>query len=303
MALPRMIANSGPREQTIADQQQRSDLAHAENHGVGRNRAVAKVFCFISVMRAASCLPDGLSASITHPDTAVPQDFQATGGNQAAHVLPGCLSLKDRTKSAKRRAFWEYAPTPQLRKEILSLFEATHDLPASFNKADTAAEIRRVLGAPGLKQVFQTCCQYLLAGPPPRLSSGERIALVDRPLVLNAWRMWVQGSIEAYRFAATGKSRRIRARRPADVRDGPRMGARRPEWTEHDLNARQRDFGRTVHGASASVWEFMNQESYLRAYERATTDALPLGEFTIKEIELPFERKLPEGFVQGYFQP
>ncbi len=301
MPLPRMIANSGPREQTIADQQQRSDLAQAENHGVGRNRAVAKVFCFISVMRAASCLPEGLRASMTHPDTAVPQDFQATGGNQAAHVLPGCLSLKDGTKSGKRKAIWEYAPTPELRKEILSLFEATHDLPASFNKADTAAEIRRVLGAPGLKQVFETCCQYLLEASPPRLKSGERIVMVDRPLVLNAYRLWVRGSIDAYQFAATGKTKRIRTHRPADVRDGPRIGARGPEWTEHDLIARQRDFGRTVHGASGTVGEFMNQESYLRAYERATTDAFPLGEFAIKEIELPFERKLPGGVTQGYF--
>lgn len=301
MALPRAIGNSGPREKTIAEQQERSDLAEAENHGVGRNRAVAKVFCYISVMRAASCIPDGSKAGITHPDLAVPQDFQATGGNQAAHVLPGCLSLQDGTKSRRRKALWEYAPNPEIRKEILSLFEATHDLPAAFNKADTAAEIRRALGSPGLKQVFHECSQYILDEFPPKLNSGERIVVVDRPVVSNAYRLWVQGSLAAYRVAGFGKSRRIHANRPSDVRDNPRVGAIGPEWALHDLDARQRDFGRTVHGAKGTVWEFMSQESYLRAYARVTTETLPLAEFVINEIERPFGKKLPEGITQGYF--
>lgn len=297
MASPRDIANSGPRPLTIADQQERSDLYRAEGHAIARNRLVARVFCYISVMRAASCIADKSRAVIAHPDVAVPQDFNATNGNQAAHILPGCLSIENAASGPK--GLWEMAPSEEIRNEIRGHFEATHDLPVSFNKADSAAEGRISSGPPGLKQIFQECCQYILEQHPPTLRSGERIIVVDRPVVYNAYHMWVEASVASCLRAARGKSGRILSRRPPDVHDNPRTDLARGvhnEWTIEDLEARGRDRARVVHRAKTTVEEFGNQESYLRAYARATTPAFPFHETIIHEIELPFGRPMPEWY-------
>jgi hypothetical protein len=257
------------------------------------------VFCYISVMRAASCIPDKSKAVVASDKVAVPQDFGATGGNAAAHILPGCLSIKKSASAGDPKGLWALAPTDDLSQEIRSYFQATHELPVSFNKADSAAEGRVSTGPPGLKQIFQECCQYILDQHPPTLRSGERIILVDRPAVYNAYHIWAEGTIAACLRAARRKTARTLAKRPSDVHDNPRTDLARgvfKEWTLEDLAARSRDRTRIVYKAKVTVEEFSNQESYLRAYARATTPAFPFHESIIHEIELPFGKPMPEGY-------
>jgi hypothetical protein len=299
MPLPRSIANSGPRVPTIGDQQQQSDLAIAMGHAIARNSNVAKVLCYLSVMRGASCIEDRSKAVVAHKGVSVPQDFQATGGNEAAHILPGCLSIQNKTTGRKPKGVWEFAPNDNLRSQILSLFEATHDLPVSFNKADSAAEARRQSGTPGLKQIFREISQDILDQRTLSLKSGERIAVVDRPAVLASWRKWAQGSLAAFELAASKKGKKILAGRPKDVLSAPRTdlaGRTLNEWTKQDLDARERDRGRTVKGATGTVEEFDDQERFLRAYARALGEGFPLSEANINKIELPFGKQLPDWF-------
>jgi hypothetical protein len=289
MALPRDVSSSGERPKTIADQQETGELALAWGHAMWRNNLVAKVFCYMSVMRAAGLIPAKSKALISPPSLPVPQDFQATGNNQAAHYLPGFVAIQ--APKAKPRCLWELVSDERARQALEGMFRETQDLNASYNRGDSAAEAKRLAGPPGLKQLFGECCQMVIDQEPPSLRSGEALILVDRPMVARVFRRWAEGSIEACRHAAVRKSATVKKKRPADVRDEPRTDLTKgifQEWTIEDLAARSRDQKRAVHGRKGSVQEFADQESFLRAYANVTSSEFPLSESFIHEIEVPF---------------
>ena len=299
MALPRDVASSGPRPGTIADQQEAGELALAWGHAMWRNNLVAKVFCYLSVMRAAGLIPAGSKVLISPSNIPVPQDFQATGNNQAAHYLPGFVAIRA-PKAPKPKGLWELISDEQSRQALESLFWATQDLRASYNRADSAAEACRLAGPEGLKQLFGECCQLVVDQPPPTLRSGEALIVVDRTLVVRVFRRWGEGRIQAYHFAADRKSAATQPGRPADVHAEPRTdlahGVFR-EWTVEDLAARERD-QYTVRGRKGQVQDFQDQASFLRAYANVTRAGLPLSEPVIHEIELPFgAHKTPSWLV------
>ena len=289
MALPRDISTSGPRPKTIADQQEIGELRTAFGHAMWRNNLVAKVFCYLSVMRAARLIPNNSKALISPPNISVPQDFQASGNNQAAHYLPGFVAIK--APGSQARCLWDLVPDSRARGNLEDMFRATQDLHVSFNRADSAAESRRLTGPPGLKQLFGECCQAVVDRQPPVSRSGEVFIVVDRPMVSRVFRRWAEGSIEAYRHASGRKKALIKRGRPADVRDEPRTDPSKgvfQEWTLEDLKARARDRDRVVLRRKNSVQDFDDQESFLRAYANSTTAEFPLAENIIHQIEHPF---------------
>jgi hypothetical protein len=300
MALSRDILISGARPQTIADQQEVGELALAWGHAMWRNNLVAKVFCYLSVMRAAGLIPAKSRALVSPDGLRVPQDFQATGNNQAAHYLPGFVAIQ--VQNAKPRCLWEFVSNNRVRRDVEGLFRATQDLHVSYNRADSAAETKRLSGPPGLKQLFQECCQMVVDQQPPSRPSGDKLVVVDRPMITRVFRRWAEGSIEAYRYAASRKSASIKQKRPADVRDSPRTDLAKGvfrEWTVGDLEARSRDLRRTVSGSKGTVEEFADQESFVRAYANVTNGSFPLHESIVHEIELPFGPQMPDWFVSN----
>ncbi len=300
MALPRDVASSGQRPRTIADEQEPGELALAWGHAMWRNNLVAKVFCYLSVMRAAGLIRARSKVLISPSNIPVPQDFQATGNNQAAHYLPGFVAVQA-PQAPKPAGLWELISDDHPRQALESLFRATQDLRASYNRADSAAEARRLTGPEGLKQLFGECCQVVADQAPPTLRSGEALIVVDRTLAARVFRRWAEGSIQAYRFAAGRKSEATQPGRPADVHAEPRTDLAQGvfgEWTVEDLAARERDQYRTVRGRKGQVKDFQDQASFLRAYANVTRAGLPLSEPVIHEIELPFgAHKTPSWLV------
>src|SRR6185437_9986370 len=115
-----------------------------------------------SVMRAADRIPAKSRAFVSPADKPlkIPQDFQATGNVQAAHYFPGFVAIK--TLNRPLQCLWEIISDVAIRRNVEYLFRATQDLSASYNRADRAAEAKRLLGPPGLKQLFQECCQGII---------------------------------------------------------------------------------------------------------------------------------------------
>ena len=293
MAMPRDVANAGERPRTIADEQEQGELQLASGHAKWRNNLVAKVFCYLSVMKAARRFHGKAKVSISPDKLRAPQDYNAARGNQAAHYLPGFVAVKDET-SPDLRYLWEFAANSATRDEILRLFQATQDLPPSYNRADSAAEGRVLLGPPGLKQLFGQCCQAVVDHPPARSRfDGEVFVCVNVPSVRAVWTEWTNGSVAVYLGAAGDKSARTVKGRPADVLThpvfDPKLGS--AAWPENAPAARVRDLGRTVSGRKGFVGEFEDQASFLRAYARVTDESFPLSEAILREIDNRFSSR------------
>ncbi len=299
MPLPRDIANTGARPRTIADEQQQGELQVAWGHAMGRNNRVAKVFCYLSVMRAVGLIPAKARVAVSPSGLPVPQDFNAAQGNQAAHYLPGFVAISKPTEN-ELLYLWDLVADATTREDIVALFRATQDLPPSYNRADSAAEGRVQLGPPGLKQFFQECCQYVVDQEPAHSPlAGRVLVVIARPVVAAAWSQWARKSILAYERASVGKDARVADHRPADVRMKPVTDLARgkfQEWTPADLKARVRDLDRTVHGRKNSVGEFQDQASFLRAYANVTNGEFPLSEAILNQIEARFGPKMPSWY-------
>lgn len=137
-----------------------SDQRRAKNHGLARNGRVAETLCFMALIRDPTrrkrpILPIP-NVSCT---AAVRQFFRADDGEQAAHLLPGQISIDG--------AFpWLFLAGAAAR-QLENLFAYVEPLRADYNKADSAAE------ANGLTDAFADACRRVLTGKgrPPPISS------------------------------------------------------------------------------------------------------------------------------------
>ncbi|HEV2136608.1 MAG TPA: hypothetical protein VGR47_20480 [Terracidiphilus sp.] len=299
MALARDIAHAGDRPRTIADEQHQGELQIAWGHAMWRNNLVAKVFCYLSVMRAAGLIAKGARVVVSPDSLPVPQDFQATHGNQAAHYLPGFVAAK---QSGPRLVYlWDLAKDAGTRREIGDLFRATQDLPPGYNRADSAAEGKARRGPVGLKKIFEQCCQTIVDLEPPRSNvTNDVLVCISRPAVMTAYRQWAQASTAAYERAWSGKVDRIAVKRPGDVHSAPTTNLSQGkfhEWTAEEIAARVRDLDRTVSGRKGSVGEFQDQASFLRAYAKVTNHEFLLSEAAMRQIEDRFS-KMPDWYTR-----
>ena len=159
-----------------------SDQKRAINHGLARNGRVAEALCFMAlirdpVRRKRPMLPVPNVICLA----AVRQFFRADDGEQAAHLLPGQLSIDG--------AFpWLFLAGPAARR-LENLFAYVEPLRADYNKADSAAE------ANGLTEAFSEACRRVLTG------KGE--AADD--IVAAYEQVWLPGAIAAFSAAEMQK--------------------------------------------------------------------------------------------------
>ena len=159
-----------------------SDQRRAKNHGLARNERVAEALCFMALIRdPARRRRPILPAPNVSCTAAVRQFFRADDGEQAAHLLPGQISIDG--------AFpWLFLSGPAAR-QLENLFGYVEPLGADYNKADSAAE------ANGLTDAFAGACRRVLT------SKGEAAA----DIVAAYEQVWQPGALAAFAAAEAQK--------------------------------------------------------------------------------------------------
>lgn len=168
----------------------RSEKQLAQDHVIGRNRRVAELLCYLSLLRGH--VP-ALGTAKVSCRAAWYQDYNATAGNQAAHYMPGQIVLS--VPGAVNKDPSHFATSPDTQRAIGALFSAVQDLPANFNKADTYVE---QFTRPGLKKILADTCWQVLAKS-PQVPSKVGAAVRD------AFDFWIRSSLQAYTAAVNRK--------------------------------------------------------------------------------------------------
>nr|WP_156134875.1 hypothetical protein [Methylobacterium sp. ZNC0032] len=177
-----------------------SDQKRALNHGLARNGRVAETLCFMALIRdPARRKRPILPVPNVSCTAAVRQFFRADDGEQAAHLLPGQISIDG--------AFpWLFLAGPAAR-QLENLFAYVEPLRADYNKADSAAE------ANGLTDAFADACRRVLT------TRGEAVA----DIVAAYEQVWLPGALAA--FAAAEAQKRSKPTPPPIERGvGPEYG-------------------------------------------------------------------------------
>lgn len=238
-----------------------SDLAVARSHSLGRDRRVGQVMCYLSLMQSAGLIVKIATVTCTG---AARQHFSSSRaeGKQAAHYLPGQLRINGQYP-------WYFIGDWHTAREIESLFGDVEDLPADFNKADSAAEAYR--SVEGLKQSFAQSCKVVVQDPQPM--EGNRI---NRILVRRAYNDWVARSRGAYEMAVIQKKTRV---------DVPPLKVGEPGGLEYgmldpaNIQARHVVMHRDRH--------YIAQTEFLKQY-LATVTSQNFTDFLMNEIEQKF---------------
>jgi hypothetical protein len=163
-----------------------SNVAKAVGHSNSRNDRVVQVASFFSLIRNNA--PNLTSAAVMI-EKAKTQMFRSPDGYQAAHYLPGQLTIQSGLP-------WLFLPTTNARQQLEHLFADVEHLPAAFNKADSAAE------AKGLCETFRAVGEMILRDPlPPRKGT------INRNIVRRVYyELWVAGASKSYSDAFAQKS-------------------------------------------------------------------------------------------------
>jgi len=240
-----------------------SDLAAARSHSLGRDRRVGQVICYLSLMRSAGLIVQSATVTCTG---AARQHFTSSRaeGKQAAHYLPGQLRINGHLP-------WIYIGNWRTAKKLEGLFGDVEDLPADFNKADSAAEAYR--SVEGLKQSFAQSCKIVIQNARSAEAEGNRI---NKILVRRAYHDWVVRSRRAYRNAVAKKGTKV---------DVPPLKVGAPGSVQYrmldpdNIQARQDAMRRDRH--------YIAQSEFLKQY-LATVKAENLTDFLMNEIEQNF---------------
>ncbi len=127
--------------------------AQALGHSNSRNGRVVQALSYFSLIRSSGHHTFG-SVAI---EKAMRQFFSSESGNQAAHFLPGQIKIDTHLP-------WSYICDANTGQRLEGLFADVENLPADFNKADSAAEQK------GLREAFRMVSEVVLkqAGPQSR---------------------------------------------------------------------------------------------------------------------------------------
>ena len=217
-----------------------SDTRRALGHGAARNGHVAEVLTFMALIRdpARRKRPMSTLPSVTCT-AAARQFFRAENGEQAAHLLPGQLSIDG--------AFpWLFLSGPAARR-LENLFAYVEPLHADYNKADSAAE------ASGLTGAFADACRHVLLG------TGR----AETDILAAYEKVWRSGALAAFGEAETQKRSKPT---PPPIVYGEPGGAEFGMILNLDE--------RTAAFQDESVWSTYEQLSIL-GYYKAAMDELP----------------------------
>lgn len=227
-------------EENIAKRMARlkSDLAVAQSHSMGRDRRVGQVMCYLSLMRSAGLIDSNATVTCT---AAARQHFSSSraDGKQAAHFLPGQLRIN-------RKLPWLLIPNQLTAFKLEGLFGDVDDLPADFNKADSAAEAYRTVT--GLKAGFAGSCQIVVDG----LAAARGLG-INRSLVQRAFKDWIKRSRDAFQLALSKKEAKTNV---PSIQRG--VGQ---QWGEIDLNQL-----RAREKAMQRDWRYSQQVDFLKQY-------------------------------------
>jgi hypothetical protein len=212
-------------------------------------------------MRRAGLIANSATVTCTK---AIRQHFTSfrAESKQAAHYLPGQLRINDQCP-------WEFIVARRTAQELEGFFGDMEDLPADFNKADSAAEAYRTVE--GLKQSFAQSCKIVVQDPQP--AEGNRI---NRVLVRIAYNDWIVRSRGAYRKAVAQKGTKVNV---PPLKEGAPGGVHYRMLDPTNLQAR--------HDAMHRDHRYIAQTEFLKQY-LATAKAENLTDFLINEIEQKF---------------
>jgi hypothetical protein len=180
----------------------------AQIHIIGRNEAVARVLCYLSVLNNSGAIQQRL---VTRSGAL----FQSTGGTKSldqhgAHCLP-CQILTDGLDPSTLTIQGQALPRTA-REGIRTQFGAVHVLARAFNIADCIAE----QGLHGLAEAFLAACRHVVqcAAEPPRRETRRDVGLnygelylvdiwpINRPRVATAYNgIWLPLAERAYEVA------------------------------------------------------------------------------------------------------
>jgi hypothetical protein len=172
----------------------------ARDHAIGRNRRVAQLLCYLSLMRSAGLIPhhtNVLCVAARYQDE--PREYvkiapfsarELGEGYQNAHYLPGHILLNDQDP-------WHFVRDIRTRDSIASLFSRIQPLPADFNRADSQAEQH---GTPPLVGLIEESCRIVIRDSDPPAAGAVNVSLVR-----SAFQHWVAESCLCYESAAQRK--------------------------------------------------------------------------------------------------
>lgn len=254
-----------------------SDVDLARTHVIGRNRRVGQVLCHLSLMKSHGLIPKGHGAGVV---AATVQDFKSGDGYEAAHYLPGQLTLGVPGKG--NVAAWSLVKNAATASEIAALFSAVQHLPANFNKADSYVEM---YASPGLKEVFAQACALVLAETSRPAGKANLVS------IRAAYGHWIAGSLASYRVAI---NRKIDIAELDDL-PPPTAPATDPDGTfePHRFDPGVPDlYERAVRKggsgkATGTVWDYSEQVRILGHYLR-TTEGSALSERMLGDVEATF---------------
>jgi hypothetical protein len=219
----------------------------AFDHNLGRNVRVIKLLGYLGLLRQAGTPLSGDIKCVA----AIRQNFSSsqsgthmglpTGPVQAAHFLPGQITIKG-------RPVWVHTKDPGTRGQIEFLFAEVEHLPAVFNQADTAAEANG--RAEGLCAALTAASKRMLRDPLAGAGKLADPARVPLALLETAYQDWHKHAISALENALTVK--RTGETLPPLVGD-PFEG-----YTPESIAARS--------SASASVWNRELSADVLKYY-------------------------------------
>lgn len=250
-----------------------SDADRAAGHAIGRNRCVGQCLTMLGLMRAHGLLPALTRCAVVGARL---QDFSSVAGNEAAHYLPGQLMLKLGGKGEVKP--WTLLKDEGSRHAMATLFSRVQDLPANFNKADSYAE---KYATPPLKGVFASACQRVVDAAP----AAPKV--LNKSAVQDAYRLWIEQSILAYRSAINRKIdiAELDDLPPATTPDGfepHRLNTVLPDLLERAVRKSARG------EAGPTVWDYSEQTRILGHYVLGSIGST-LSERVIEDVVAGFK--------------
>jgi hypothetical protein len=202
-------------------------VPRAQDIAIDRGRTIVESTCYMAAIR-------GIQPESSHSGSqgvvtccrATVQNVNASGGQQAAHLLPGQISVNGTNvwELADNRFAPSIAASELLRLQLQTklTFARTNVLPAEFNRADTEAEGTGSSTDFRLKHEFGRAIGGLWKNA---RSGPSGIVTLDRDAVVESLRHWFAAANVAYEMAAQRKAERAatasglaRARREAELR-------------------------------------------------------------------------------------
>lgn len=191
------VAELGPNDDRL--------LPFAQDVAIQRGVAVAESLFDMAAIRSLQGVGAASREARIECVLASAQDCRARHGQQAAHLLPGRITVGG-------RSVWEHArvtpPAHVTRRELELLedrteagFARTTVLPAIFNRADSQAE--RMAGAGGLKPLFADVVRWMWQHA--RVDAARPLH-VDTLTSLHALGLWFRQVNRVYELAAGRKA-------------------------------------------------------------------------------------------------